>query len=484
MRKSLFIAVVGFLLILPLGFIVLETKLFELRIILERRKILNFSFSSEILRSKFEGIISNRENIKAEMKLNHLQNAMINNSKDTVDLEPSLIHETGAFLINSVRTLSLKAGINLHLNSSKIRLLEHAFALERNQFYKEAYRTYDESFDQFGKTSEEGGFIQLHQGFCLAVQGEFDSALRPLEEVRTNHPGTLLSSDAEILISLILKAKQSVKEIETNLDDPEKRAKAYFAKGNYAKALEEIEKAKLNSPELSYIKGYSLEKTGNQPDAIKEYAALAFSDKNKDIAIKANRRLLMLGYYYNAGSEIANLSDKNAERLGDTAEAKEIKTSSEKLKQPSRFLDDSAGSDEKKDPLLETDFAKQNQAILQEVIQKSNQFLKKAEAQAVKAMIKITVSDSNPVYANSIVINGDQTRLYSSHFPITLPTFSIESISMDKNATKDSKLIMLKDSNKQSFLRASVDDDSITLFDKTSKKKIPINSAIKIEVVQ
>ncbi|PKA03588.1 hypothetical protein CH375_16115, partial [Leptospira ellisii] len=120
MRKSLFIAVVGFLLILPLGFIVLETKLFELRIILERRKILNFSFSSEILRSKFEGIISNRENIKAEMKLNHLQNAMINNSKDTVDLEPSLIHETGAFLINSVRTLSLKAGINLHLNSSKI----------------------------------------------------------------------------------------------------------------------------------------------------------------------------------------------------------------------------------------------------------------------------------------------------------------------------------------------------------------------------
>ncbi|MCG6169275.1 hypothetical protein LFX25_15645 [Leptospira sp. FAT2] len=483
MKKSVFIALIGFLLILPLGFIVLETKLFELRIILERRKILNFSFSSEILRSKFEGIISNKENIKAEMKLNHLQSSMINNTNTTISLEPNLIHETGAVLINSVRSLSLKAGINLHMNSSKIRLLEHAFALERNQFYKEAYRTYEESFDQFGKQSEEGGFIQLHQGFCLAVQGEFDSALRPLYEVKANHPGTLLSSDAEILISLILKAKQSAKEIENNLDDPEKRAKAYFAKGNYAKALEEIERAKINNPEINYIKGYSLEKTGHQSEAIREYAALAFSDKNKDIAIKANRRLLMLGYYYNAGSEIASLSDKNAERLGDASEAKEIKTSSEKLKQPSRLLDN--GDFESKNEILERDLSKQNQAMLEEVIQKSNQFLKKAEAPPPpKAMIKIVVSDSDPVYANQVVIEGDKARLFSSHFPITLPTFSIESISMDKNATKNSKLIMTKDSNKQSFLKASVDDDSITLMDKVSKKKVQINSAIKIEVIQ
>lgn len=481
MKKSVFIAILGFLLILPLGFIVLETKLFELRIILERRKILNFSFSSEILRSKFEGIISNKENIKAEMKLNHLQSSMINNTSSELSLEPTLVHETGAVLINSVRSLSLKTGINLHLNSSKIRLLEHAFALERNQFYKEAYRNYEESFDQFGKQSEEGGFIQLHQGFCLAVQGEFDSALRPLYEVKDNHPGTLLSSDAEILISLILKAKQSVKEIENNLDDPEKRARAFFAKGNYAKALEEIEKAKINNPEMNYIKGYSLEKTGHQPEAIKEYAALAFSDKNKDIAIKANRRLLMLGYYYNAGSEIASLSDKNAERLGDASEAKEIKTSSEKLKQPSRLFDN--GSDSRNESLNQ-EISKQNQALLEDVIQKSNQFLKKAEAPPPpKPMIKITVMDSDPVYANRIVIEGDKTRLFSSHFPITLPTFSIESISMDKNATKTTQLIMTKDSNKQSFIKASVDDDSITLTDKVSKKKIQINSAIKIEVI-
>ncbi|TGM10066.1 hypothetical protein EHQ76_00995 [Leptospira barantonii] len=482
MKKSVFIAVIGFLLILPLGFIVLETKLFELRIILERRKILNFSFSSEILRSKFEGIISNKENIKAEMKLNHLQSSMINNTNSEISLEPTFIHETGAILINTVRSLSLKAGINLHLNSSKIRLLEHAFALERNQFYKEAYSTYDDSFDQFGKQSEEGGFIQLHQGFCLAVQGEFDSALRPLYEVKANHPGTLLSSDAEILISLILKAKQSVKEIENNLDDPEKRARAFFAKGNYAKALEEIEKAKINNPEMNYIKGYSLEKTGHQPEAIKEYAALAFSEKNKDIAIKANRRLLMLGYYYNAGSEIASLSDKNAERLGDKSEANEIKTSSEKLKQPSRSLD--SGNPDLRNEALNQEISRQNQALLEEVIQKSNQFLKKAETPPPKPMIKITVADADPVYANRIVIEGDKAKLFSSHFPITLPTFSIESISMDKNATKTTQLIMTKDSNKQSFIKASVDDDSITLTDKVSKKKVQINSAIKIEVTQ
>ncbi|TGM53216.1 tetratricopeptide repeat protein [Leptospira adleri] len=481
MKKSIAISIIGFLLILPLGFIVLETKLFELRIILERRKILNFSFSSEILRSKFEGIISNKENIKAEMKLNHLQSSMINNSRDSVSLEPSFLHEIGATLINSVRSLSLKAGINLHLNSSKIRLLEHAFALERNQFYKEAYRTYEESFDQFGKESEEGGFIQLHQGFCLAVQGEFDTALKPLYEVKANHPGTLLSSDAEILISLILRAKQSEKEIESSEDDPEKRARAYFAKGNYAKALEEIERANINSPEMNYIKGYSLEKTGHQPEAIKEYASLAFSDKNKEIAIKANRRLLMLGYYYNAGSEIASLSDKNAERLGDSSEAKEIKTSSEKLKQPNRSSD----GEDRQDSKLDVDISKKNQAVLDEVLQKSTQFLKKMEAQAPpKALIKIVVSDADPVYANRIVINGDQTKLFSTHFPITLPTYTIESISMDKNATKDSKLVMTKDSNKQSFLRASFEDDTITVSDKSSKKKVPIDSAIKIEVVQ
>ncbi|EMJ96489.1 tetratricopeptide repeat protein [Leptospira alstonii] len=482
MKKSFFIAILGFLLIVFFGLIVLDTKLYELKVTLEKRKLFNFSFSSEILRSKFESILSNKDNIRAEMNLNNLQSSLIeSNQLETFSV--GILQSFGSVLINSVRFVTGKPPIDFEINSTKIRLLEHAFALERNQAYKEAYQAYGESSDTFTKGTEESGFILLHQGFCLAVQGEFDYALKDLESVLENNPGTVFANDAEILIAIIQRSKQSAKEIEENFDSPESRAKAYFAKGNYSKVLEEFAKADMTSAEMKYIQAYSLEKTGNQSSAITEYAKLAFSKTDKEIAIKANRRLMMLGHYYNAGTEIAKISDKNAERLGDASEAAEIKASSEKLKHTSAEenllnLNKSGRIDEKKSLLS---------AELQEVVSKSEAFLRKTEEEAkveAKNYIAIQVSDSVPVYGDKIVIDGDETKLFSAHFPITLATYTIDSIGLMKSSIKSPhKLLFVQNKEKIPFLKAIFEDDqSITLIEKNSKKKISLNAPIQIEL--
>ncbi|WP_078128615.1 hypothetical protein [Leptospira alexanderi] len=482
MKKSFFIAILGFLLIVLFGLIVLDTKLYELKVTLEKRKLFNFSFSSEILRSKFESILSNRENIRAEMNLNNLQSSLIE-SNQLEKFSVGILQNFGSVLINSVRFVTGKPPIDFEISSTKIRLLERAFTLERNQAFKEAYQTYGESLKTFAKGTDESGFILLHQGFCLAVQGEFDHALKDLESVLENNPGTVFANDAEILIAIVQKSKQSAKEIEENFDSPESRARAYFAKGNYPKVLEEFAKSEMTSAEMKYIQAYSFEKTGNQNVAITEYAKLAFSNTNKEIAIKANRRLMMLGHYYNAGNEIVKISDKNAERLGDTSEAAEIKTSSEKLKRTNvednlSNTDKTSRIDEKKS-LLSSE--------IQEVVSKSEAFLKKAEEEAkveAKNYIAIQVSDSIPVYGDKIIIDGDETKLFSAHFPITLATYTIDSITVMKNSIKNSrKLLFIQNKEKIPFLKAIFEDDqSITLIEKNSKKKISLSSPIQIEL--
>ncbi|MBM9498714.1 tetratricopeptide repeat protein [Leptospira sp. 201903071] len=478
MKKSAFIAIIGFLVILFFGLIVLDTKLFELKVILEKRKVLNFSFSSDILRSKFESILSNKENLRAEMNLNNLQSALIE-SDQIHSFETNVWQNFGAGLINVVRFVTGKPPIHFELNSSKIRALERSFRLERNQAYKDAYNSYEEALLSFPKGSEESGFILLHQGFCLAAQGELDAALKDLQKVLENNPGTSFANDAEILTGVILKSKENAKEIEANFDSPEAKIRAYFAKGNYSKVLEEIAKTELHSAEMKYLRAYSLEKTGNQNDAITEYAKLAFSDKDKEIAIKANRRLLMLGHYYNAGSEIARISDKNAERLGDVSEAAAIKSSAEKLK----YVEEENSPSSEKSALSNETF----KTPIQEIITNSEAFLKKAEAEAkaaeVRNYIAVHIAGAAPVYGERLVIDGDKTKLFSTHFPITLPTYTIQSITLEKKPMRNSKLKFVKDSKISPFLKAIFEDDqSITFIENKSQKKIDLTTPITIEL--
>ncbi|MDV6237183.1 hypothetical protein CH379_016240 [Leptospira ellisii] len=478
MKKSFLIAILGFLLIVAFGLIVLDTKLFELKVILEKRKVLNFSFSSEVLRTKFESILSNRDNLKAEMSLNNLQSSLIDSGRSNV-FRTNFLQNLGGALINAVRLATGKPPIRFEIDSSKIGMLERSFQLERNQIYKEAYQAYAEALPHYSKGSEESGFILLHQAFCLAAQGEFDLALADLETLQKQNPNDGFAGDAEILKEIIRRSKLNAQEIEKNFNSPEARIKAYFAKGNYAKVLEEFSKTPIDTAEIKYIRAYSMEKTGNQKTAITEYAALAFSETDKEIAIKANRRLLMLGHYYNAGSEVARISDRNAERLGDASEAREIRASSEKLKPISETENDSiAKSTQSKTPITDPN--------LRSVIDKSDAFLKKAEDE-VKAQtrnfIEIQTGNDLPVYGKRIVIDGDQTKLFSSHFPITLATYTIESISLSKSSARTAKLYLVAGRQKIQFSKALIEEDqSITLIEKRNRKKIGLTTSVSIEL--
>ncbi|TGK38454.1 hypothetical protein EHQ12_06400 [Leptospira gomenensis] len=477
MKKSFLIAILGFLLIVAFGLIVLDTKLFELKVILEKRKVLNFSFSSEVLRTKFESILSNKDNLKAEMSLNNLQSSLIDSGRRNV-FQTNFLQNLGGALINGVRLATGKPPIRFEIDSSKIGILERSFQLERNQIYKEAYQSYAEALPLFSKGSEESGFILLHQAFCLAAQGEFDLALSDLEILQKQNPNGGFAGDAEILKEIIRRSKLNAQEIEKNFNSPEARIKAYFAKGNYAKVLEEFSKTPIDTAEMKYIRAYSMEKTGNQKNAITEYAALAFSEIDKEIAIKANRRLLMLGHYYNAGSEVARISDRNAERLGDVSEAREIRASAEKLKPISENGDSISKTSEEKTPITDPN--------LRSVLDQSNAFLKKAEdeikAQA-RNFIEIRTGNDLPAYGKRIVIDGDQTKIFSSHFPITLATYTIESISLSKNSTRNANLYFVTGTQKIRFSKAIIEEDqSITLIEKQNRKKIKLTSSVSIEL--
>lgn len=97
---------------------------------------------------------------------------------------------------------------------------------------------------------------------------------------------------------------------------------------------------------------------------------------------------------------------------------------------------------------------------IQEVVSKSEAFLKKAEEEAkveAKNYIAIQVSDSVPVYGDKIIIDGDETKLFSAHFPITLATYTIDSITVMKNSIKNSrKLLLIQNKEKIPFFKSDL----------------------------
>lgn len=327
MKKFFFFSLFGilFLFFAMASEAIVSVKLQELRFGILRDQLMNYELSSQTLRERLKQMFLSKDDYMTEVKVNILESGIMNSETEGLDLKMSWKDRFGLYVINSVRFLNLKSPLELEEQQKTILRLQFAFYMERTRKYPIASKKYQELEESITATlSDEMAFTLLHHGYCLVMMGERDKAYVKLNKAIDLFPGTHYAENASLLISFLEDGQKKKEELKSKKKTPEELAYSLFQSGDYEETLKTLESLPILTNDQSYIKARSMEELGKTSNAVKEYIQLVKQKENKEVAIRANRRLLLIGNFYQENKSLVAFSKEEAEKLGDSKAAENI----------------------------------------------------------------------------------------------------------------------------------------------------------------
>jgi TonB family protein len=164
--------------------------------------------------------------------------------------------------------------------------------------------------------------IMVHQAFCYSMISNYDKAKSVYENVINMYPSTEAGILAWKLLDFIQSMEKERVTVATSNVNSLEKAKQYYllmdfknAIKQYSKIVDQSETSSLG--EAHFYKGRSHEELGETEDAIVEYKLVAKMDSKADWGRQANRRLLMLGEFYEKQKSISDEAKKQLEKYQD-----------------------------------------------------------------------------------------------------------------------------------------------------------------------
>jgi tetratricopeptide (TPR) repeat protein len=327
MKKFFFFSLFGFLFLFfaMASEAIVSVKLQELRFGILRDQLMNYELSSQTLRERLKQMFLSKDDYMTEVKVNILESGIMNSETEGLDLKMSWKDRFGLYVINSVRFLNLKSPLELEEQQNTIIRLQFAFYMERTRKYPIASKKYQELEESITSTlSDEMAFTLLHHGYCLVMMGEREKAFVKLNKAIDLFPGSHYAENASLLISFLEDGQKKKEELKSKKKSPEELAYSLFQSGDYEETLKTLESLPVLTNDQSYIKARSMEELGKTSNAVKEYIQLVKQKENKEVAIRANRRLLLIGNFYQENKSLVAFSKEEANKLGDTKAADNI----------------------------------------------------------------------------------------------------------------------------------------------------------------
>lgn len=471
---------------------IISAKVIELKLVLQKDQIMNFELSSHALKSKLRKVFIEKDNFENEILLNVMESSIMNSGLNSDSLEFNPSEKMGIYLINFVRFLVLKPPIRLSEDQDVLLNIQFAFYQERRRKYLIAANKYEEVENMVHSLSEESAFANLHNGFCLAMLGERQKALVKLDKVQALFPGTHYSENAKLLIGFIKESEVRRESIQSKPQSKYLLANELYTNGNYKDTLKTLESVPVLSKDLSYIQARSWEELGNSNLAIKSYIGLTNQSENKSIAIKANRRLLLIGSFYQDNQELVKLSTQKAISLGDSSSVHLVAEGKSHLKESKISQLIKQSQDYSSSDVLNSFVSIQNDESLEyqelaHIIESSSELasLPKTQSEVTgDARLKIELKDGRIVYPIEITLKQETLVLKMIHFPISTPIGNIKNISVEGNKDPSSNYITVtyKNGNKSridscqwgdgNFIFYSFSSNQEKVFRKFSSKEI------------
>lgn len=226
-------------------------------------------------------------------------------------------------ILNSIRILQGKQIINPKEDDKIFAILEIAYFYERNRKFIEALKSYEEILSNSALVPELRAAVMVHKAFCYSMLSDYSKSKKVYEDVIAQFPNT----EAGILSWKLLDFIQSIerereKLNKTNMSEMDK-AKQFYLLMDFRNAIKSLSIFIGNNPastevaEARFYKGRSHEELGEIDEAILEYRRIMKTDMTKNWARQANRRMLMLGEFYEQQKQIAEEAKKQLEAYKD-----------------------------------------------------------------------------------------------------------------------------------------------------------------------
>lgn len=234
-------------------------------------------------------------------------------------------------ILSGVRILLGKEPIDYTVNKVTLNKLEQAYVHERNRQYKNAILIYDEILNSTELTPKTSASILMHKAFCLSFLSNYESSAELYLNVAQNYsdsPEGILSGKLYNFIKSI--QKQNI-EISQEKKSSHIIGKQLYSHMDYKGAIKQLDAyLKTENPvqknSAHFYKGRAHEEIGEYPNAVNEYSSLIDLGEGNPWAQKANRRLVMLGSFYEQKNSTISEAKKRLVKQGDTTFIKSIET--------------------------------------------------------------------------------------------------------------------------------------------------------------
>jgi len=185
-------------------------------------------------------------------------------------------------------------------DSLTTELMEQAYALEQKQLYSQALEVYG----AVRRDPSNEGVVWLHEGFSLAVLGEFDAARDTLRLVIGKYRAQPMGLTAAALLGYLESFVSEQERVQASGMSALEKATRLSMLFGCRQGIAELEKLAQLSPKsadrLYYQKGRCLEEQGQKKEAVRSYIQVLEKSVDAGLLVDANRRIYM------AGSQLAD----------------------------------------------------------------------------------------------------------------------------------------------------------------------------------
>ena len=219
-------------------------------------------------------------------------------------------------VVNAIRLLLGKPIVSMADEDKIFNILEIGYFWERNRKYQDAIDVYNQVLDKQTVQPDIQSAVLIHKAFCHSMLSEYESSKNIYERVISLYPNT----DAGILSWKLLDFIQSMEKQRTVLEKKSgsdfEKAKQFYLLMDYRNSVKFYSiflQENQSSPqkyEALFYKGRSHEELGEGDEAIMTYQHIIRDDKTRQWAKQANRRMLMIGEFYDQKKQITDEAKK------------------------------------------------------------------------------------------------------------------------------------------------------------------------------
>ena len=227
------------------------------------------------------------------------------------------------FILNGIRHLLGKPIINPKEEDRIYSVLEIGYFWERNRRYNEALKIYDEVLGTPDLNRELRAAILVHKAFCYSMTSRYDQSKIIYEQVISNYPNTEAGILAWKLLDFINSMEKEREKVQKARISGMEKAKQFYLLMDFRNAIKDYsiflaQKQPVKTEvEARFYKGRSHEELGEIEEAMMEYRAIIKKDVSKVWARQANRRMLMLGEFYEQQKSISDEAKRQLEAYQD-----------------------------------------------------------------------------------------------------------------------------------------------------------------------